>query len=84
MITKIHGTRNDYVKRCPQTMQNNIYIEDFVYKANLELDRVSKFAFTTEYEGPDRYLNGRPKKVLIRTGPNISRKLVSTSSLASG
>ena len=59
MITKIHGTRNTSVRRCPHAVQKNIYMEDFVYKANLELDRVSRFAFTTEYEGLDKYLNGR-------------------------
>ena len=59
MITKIHGTRNHLIKRCPVGVQNLIYMENFVDEANLEINRLSRFAFTTEDSGSDRNQNGR-------------------------
>ena len=47
------------MRRCPVAVQNLIYMEDFVYKANRELNRLSRFAFTTEYKGSDRDQNER-------------------------
>ena len=59
MITKIHGTRNNSVVRDAVGVQNCIYMENFVHEANLEIDRLSRFAFATRDGDSDRDQNGR-------------------------
>ena len=58
IITKIYGARNNTVTRCPVAVQNNMYMEDFVYEANLKLGRLTRLSHTTEYNGLDRDMNG--------------------------
>ena len=59
MITKIHRTTTHTVPRCPPAVQNNIYMVNFVYESNLELERLAKLSHATEYNGLDRDVDGR-------------------------
>ena len=59
MITKIHGTRNNSIARDAIGVQNFNILDNFVYEANLEIDRCSRFAFTTTDSGADRDQSGR-------------------------
>ena len=59
MITKIHGASNNSVVRDPVGVQNLIYMENFVHEANMEIDRLSRYAFTTRDSDSDRDQNGR-------------------------
>ena len=59
MITKIHGTTNNSIARDPEGVQNMMYLANFVHEASLEIDRVSRFAFTTRDSGSDRDQSGR-------------------------
>ena len=38
MITKIHRTTNNTVGRSPIAVRNNLYLDDFIHEANLELE----------------------------------------------